>query len=72
MAPTPPTSPAALRTRIGSGAFAGGARIIGGSGSSGDPTPYFSIAGVRGDEIYLAPKLAFFIPPDLNINLSVR
>ena len=48
------------------------ARIIGGWAPAAIQPPTFRSLGVRGDEIYLAPKLGFFIPPDLNINLSVR
>ena len=52
------------------GAFAGGGRLI---DRTGDPAPYVSISlGIRGDEIYLAPKVGFFAAPDVGGNISVR
>ena len=55
------------------GGFAGGGRFINGTNNGGDPAPYLSISlGIRGDEIYLAPKLGFFVPPELDFSLSVR
>jgi hypothetical protein len=63
----------AQETAFIAGGFAGGGRFITGTDNGGDPAPYLSISlGIRGDEIYLAPKVGFFVPPELDFNVSVH